>query len=145
MDRLIEFTNNNLLLVAGSVLMALAVVFYELRQRAQSVFEVTPLQAVRLINQGARVIDVRSPENFSSGHINGSLNLPGGDMTQDAGKKLKKNKPVVLVCDNGLTSARCIEPLRKAGFESAFSLQGGLTAWRRDNLPLFSETASQGG
>jgi rhodanese-related sulfurtransferase len=142
MDQLIEFTNNNLLLVSGTFLMALAVVFYEIRQRAQSVFEISPTQAVRLINQGARVVDVREADKFTLGHIIGALNFPGGKIDPAQGKRLKKNKPVLLVCDNGMSSGRCVDPLRKEGFESTFSLQGGLAAWQRENLPLDSGKAS---
>ena len=143
MDQLIEFTSNNALLVGGTVLMAIAVLLYEIRQRAQAVFEVTPAQAVQLINrQGARVLDIREQDKFAGGHIAGALNLPGGKIDEAQGKKLKKNKPVVVVCDNGVSSGRCVEPLRKEGFESTFSLQGGLTAWQRDNLPLVDGKAS---
>jgi rhodanese-related sulfurtransferase len=143
MDQLIEFASNNALLVGGTVLMAIAVLIYELRQRAQSVFEVTPVQAVQLINrQGARVLDIRDQDKFSGGHIAGALNLPGGKIGDAQGKKLKKNKPVVVVCDNGVSSSRCVEPLRKEGFESTFSLQGGLGAWQRDNLPLVNGKSS---
>jgi len=143
MDQLIEFTGNNALLVGGTVLMAIAVLFYEIRQRAQSVFEVTPTQAVQLINrQGARVLDIREQEKFVGGHIAGALNLPGGKIDEARGKKLKKNKPVVVVCDNGVSSARCVDPLRKEGFDAAFSLQGGISAWQRDNLPLVADKSS---
>lgn len=143
MAQIIEFTNNHPLLVAGTFLMLIAVLTYELRLRGRAVFEVTPTQAVRLINQGARVVDVREQAAFDAGHIAEALHMPAAGLTEAAGRKLKKNKPVVLVCDAGNASGRCVEPLRKAGFESAFSLQGGLAAWQRDNLPVVA-TRSKG-
>ena len=136
MDRLIEFTNNNPLLVAGTVMMALAVIFYELRIRTRGLVAVGTAQAVQLINNGARVVDVRDPAQFDAGHIVGAVQAAPEALADD--KRLKKNHPVIVVCDNGINSGRCIDQLRKAGFESAYSLRGGLSAWQQDNLPLIA-------
>jgi rhodanese-related sulfurtransferase len=53
-------------------------------------------------------------------------------------EKLKKlgSKPILTVCDAGMTSSRAANTLRKAGFESVYGLKGGLTAWTQANLPL---------
>ena len=136
MDRLIEFTNNNPLLVAGTVMMALAVIFYELRMRTRGLVAVGTAQAVQLINNGARVVDVRDAAQFDAGHIVGAVQAAPDALTDD--KRQKKNHPVIVVCDNGINSGRCIDQLRKAGFESAYSLRGGLSAWQQDNLPLIA-------
>jgi rhodanese-related sulfurtransferase len=141
MSQLIEYTNNNALLVAGTVLMALAVIFYELRMRSRAVAEITANQAVRLINQGARVVDVRDEAAWRSSHIIDSINIPAPQLASADDKRLKKNKPIILVCDNGATSGRCADTLRKAGFESVFSLGGGVGGWQRDNLPLVGAAA----
>ena len=52
MEQLIEFSNSHPLLVAGTILMALAVIFYELRMKTSSLTAISSVQAVRLINQG---------------------------------------------------------------------------------------------
>lgn len=140
MDRLLEFTNNNPLLVTGTFLMALAVLFYELRQRGQSVFQVTATQAVRLINQGARVIDLRDKAAYDTGHIIDATNIPAAEIESGADKALKKNRAVILVCESGITSGKYVAPLRKAGFEQAFSLRGGLASWRAENLPVVGKS-----
>jgi len=142
MGQIIEFANNHPLLAAGLILMGLTVLFYELRLRGRSVFEVTPSQAVRLINQGARVVDLRERAAYEAGHLIESMQLPAADLVAQADKKLKKNKPVLLVCDSGGTSGRCVEPLRKLGFENTFSLQGGIIAWQRENLPVVGGASS---
>ncbi|UCG73749.1 MAG: rhodanese-like domain-containing protein [Chromatiales bacterium] len=136
MDRLLEFTNNHPLLVAGTIMMALAVIFYELRMRTRGLVAVSTAQAVQLINNGARVVDVREQAQFDAGHIVGAVHAAPDALADD--KRLKKNRPVIVVCDNGLSSGRCSDQLRGAGFESAYSLRGGLTAWQQDNLPLIS-------
>ncbi len=48
----------------------------------------------------------------------------------------QRKKTLLLVCDNGIASGRSAAELRKAGFEQAFSLRGGLNAWRQENLPV---------
>ena len=140
MDRIIEFTNNHPLLVAGTMMMALTVIFYELRTRTRGLIAVGTAQAVQLINGGARVIDVRDQERFNAGHIVGSQRAVPEEIETD--KRLKKNRPIIVVCDNGINSGRCIDKLRTAGFESAYSLRGGLAAWQQDNLPLVSDEKS---
>ncbi len=135
MQEFLKFANDNALLVTATVLMALAVLFYELRQRSRRVFEVSCPQAVRLINAGAKIVDVRDSRRFEAGHIIDSINIPSDQLAKD--KRLPgKAKAVIVVCDRGVVSLRSVEELRKAGFEHAYSLRGGVEAWSQDNLPL---------
>ncbi|RMF98469.1 MAG: rhodanese-like domain-containing protein [Gammaproteobacteria bacterium] len=138
MARLIEFTNNHPLLVAGTVLMALAVIFYELRQRGRGLFELSPAQAVLLINKGAKVCDLREQDAWAKGHIVDAERVDAERLDEIAQRQAKKKRALLLVCDNGITSAREAERLRKQGHEQVFSLRGGMTAWLRDNLPVVS-------
>lgn len=138
MSELVEFATRHSLLVAGLIASAFAVMFYELRQRAQGVTNVSTADAVRLINKGALVVDVRKPEDFQNGHIVGARNVAFEQLERDTdlNNKKKKNRVVLTVCENGVTSARAANVLRKAGFEAVFSLKSGLSGWRSDNLPL---------
>lgn len=138
MDRLLEFIANNTLLAAGTVAMALAVIFNELRIKAGGLSAVTPVQAVRLINGGAKIVDVRDAERFAGGHIVDSVNAPAGELPDKLGKKLRQASSVILVCDTGTRSGSLVAKLRKQGFEQVFSLRGGIGAWQRDNLPVVS-------
>jgi rhodanese-related sulfurtransferase len=98
---------------------------------------VSAADAVRLINKGALVIDVRKPEDFSAGHIVNARNVPLERVQQDDDAINKqKNKILLAVCADGTSSGRAAGALRKAGYENAFSLKGGLAGWRADNLPL---------
>jgi rhodanese-related sulfurtransferase len=138
MEQLIEFSNNHPMLVAGAILMALAVIFYELRIKASGLTAISTSQAVRLINQGARVIDIRDKANFDVGHIVNSINIPAADLNQEGDKRLKSDKSIILVCDNGSKSSQCVTPMIKSGRENIFSLQGGLASWRQENLPVLA-------
>lgn len=139
MDQLLEFVSNNTLLAAGTVAMALAVIFNELRIKASGLTAIPPIQAVRLINGGAKVVDVRDKEHFGKGHIIDAVNIPEAELAAGLDAKLKKAKAVVVVCDTGGKSGHVVAKLRKSGVETVFSLQGGLGAWQRENLPVVAD------
>ena len=124
------------MLMAGTILMALAVIFYELRMKASGLTAISTVQAVRLINQGARVVDIREQTQYDDGHIVNSVHIPAAELDQESDKRLKNGKSIILVCDNGSKSSQCIAPMKKSGRENVFSLQGGLTSWRQENLPV---------
>jgi rhodanese-related sulfurtransferase len=137
MAQLVEFAGNHALLVSGLFAAWAAVMFYEIRMRSQAATHVTTADAVRLINKGALVIDVRKPEEFEKGHIVNARNVPLDRVQQDDDAiKKQKNKILLAVCADGATSGRAAGHLRKSGYENAFSLKGGLAGWRADNLPL---------
>jgi rhodanese-related sulfurtransferase len=93
---------------------------------------------VRLINKGATILDVRKPEAYGAGHIVNARNVPLPALEADpAGAVHKaKGRALLTVCDNGSSAAKAASLLRRAGFETVFSLKGGLTSWRAENLPL---------
>jgi rhodanese-related sulfurtransferase len=99
--------------------------------------KVSPAEAVRLINrEKAVLIDVSEPAEYAAAHASGSRSVPLAQI--DASTDLPKNKalPLVVVCPTGSRAARAVATLKKAGFESAQALVGGLAAWREANLPV---------
>lgn len=137
MGELVAFANSHPILASIVIGFLVAVLAYEVRLKSRGLVQVSTAMAVQLINRGAAIIDVRPPETFQAGHIVNAKNVPLPDLTTkpDAVKK-KKDKVLLTVCDNGVVARRAADILRKAGYDSAFSLQGGLAAWRTDNLPL---------
>jgi rhodanese-related sulfurtransferase len=136
-DQLLEFSGKHPLLVMGVVGTWLAVMIYEIRLKSQGFTHVSSADAVRLINKGAVVVDVRKADEFRAGHIVNAKNIELGDLNQDQGLISKyKNKVVVTVCNNGLASNKAANLLRKAGVAQAFSLRGGLAGWRNEKLPV---------
>lgn len=137
MGNLFEFAASHPLLASATIAMALIVIFYELRLKASGLSALSSAQAVQLINnQGARVVDIRDKEHFETGHIVDAINIPASDLATQIDKKLKKVKPIVVVCDTGTSSGQAVAVLRKSGHENTFNLQGGLAAWRSANLPI---------
>jgi rhodanese-related sulfurtransferase len=137
MERLIEYAGNHPLLVAAAVLAAVVLIIYEMRERAQGASSLSPQDLIRLQNQGALVLDIRPKEQYTAGHISGARQM-ASDQILKAGETLKKHreKLVVVYCDNGSVAAAAVRQLAEQGFKKAFSLRGGLNAWRTENLPL---------
>lgn len=137
MDTYLEFTANHTLLVGGLIFSFFLLVFTELRRKAQGLTNVDPQDAVKLINGDAVVIDLRSADAFARGHIVNAKNIPMDELEANRDKIGKfASRPVIAVCDAGVTSAKAVGTLRKSGMESVYGLKGGLTAWTQANLPL---------
>jgi rhodanese-related sulfurtransferase len=136
MNQLVEFASNHVWIVAGLIASWSAVMFYELRLRAHGATHVSAADAVRLINKGALVIDVRKPEEFATGHIVNARNVVLERVQKGDEIHKQKGKILLAVCGDGVSAGRAASLLRKAGYENAFSLKGGIAGWRADNLPL---------
>ncbi|MBS1765964.1 MAG: rhodanese-like domain-containing protein [Acidobacteria bacterium] len=67
--------------------------------------------------RGAVIVDVRTPEEFHRGHVDGALNLPLNQL-RDAAKRLDKQKPILLCCASGTRSALAARQLAAQGFET---------------------------
>ena len=137
MDRLLEYSGHHPWLVALALAAALAVLVYELRLRMQSAGALAPQEAIRLMNQGATVLDVRPQEAYAEGHINGARHFDA-EQILNAGETLKryKERPLIIVCDRGTVGAAAVRTLNQQGFTKVFNLRGGVAAWRSQNLPL---------
>jgi rhodanese-related sulfurtransferase len=146
MQRLLEFIGNHAWLASAAILAAAAVAFYEIRERMQAFAALSTMQAVRLMNQGALVIDLRGKELYDAGHIGDARNVPVAELASQA-ETLKKwrDKSVITYCDSGANGASGARTLMKLGFTKVFSLQGGLNAWVKDNLPLAKSAPAKGG
>ncbi|MGB5165791.1 MAG: rhodanese-like domain-containing protein [Woeseiaceae bacterium] len=139
MDKIIEFTNAHLLLVTGLFVSFFVLVFSEIRRKASDLVNVEPVEAVRLINNDATVIDLRSAEAFAGGHIVNARNIPFDELEGKQGQiENLKTKPVVAVCQAGITSTKAINTLKKSGFENVFGLKGGMASWSQAGLPVVS-------
>jgi rhodanese-related sulfurtransferase len=88
---------------------------------------VEPVDLPRIAN--VIVIDVRSPQEFAEGHVDGAINVPLDEISQSA-STLPKNTAVVTVCGKGGgRSEQAAHTLRALGFKSARPLCGGTQAW----------------
>ena len=93
------------------------------------------LQARRESGAAPVVIDVRTPEEYASGHIPGAVNVP---FDQVARRIAEIDAPhgVALYCMVGPRARRGESALIAAGYEQVLHLEGGLAAWQAAGLPV---------
>lgn len=83
------------------------------------------------------VLDVRTPGEFQSGHIQGAINVDYEGLNF-AGEvnKLDKTKTYAVYCRSGRRSGLATEVMAKNGFTSIFNLNGGIIDWQNAGKPL---------
>ena len=137
MDRLIEYVGHHPLLAAVTAAALALVIAYELYLHRQSSVGVSPQDLIRLMNQGAVVLDVRPQVEFEAGHIGGARRFASEELGKAADTlKRYREKPLVVYCEAGAAGASAVRQLAAQGFTKVASLKGGLAAWRAENLPL---------
>ena len=83
------------------------------------------------------VIDVRTPAEYSEGHIDGAKNIDFRDNKFEAGlAALDKKQPVLVHCAAGGRSTSSLKVFEKLGFTNVTHLDGGLNAWKAEGLPV---------
>ena len=124
-------------LVAATVVVLVLVIVFEMRARAESFSAISPQDAIRMMNRGAVIIDLRPAEQYAAGHLCGARRMDGEQILK-AGETLKKymQKPLIVYDESGSLGTSAARQLKSQGFTQAFNLRGGLSAWRSDNLPL---------
>jgi rhodanese-related sulfurtransferase len=84
--------------------------------------------AKSLAAAGAKVVDVRTAEEFASGHVPGAINIPYDQIARRASEIGPPSTPVVLYCRTGRRSGIAVEALQKAGYEMLYDFRS-VTAW----------------
>jgi rhodanese-related sulfurtransferase len=137
MNRLLEFIAHHPGLATASGALILVILLYELRMRAENRSAVSPQDVIRLMNQGALLLDLRPQEQYAAGHLQGAR-LMNGEQILKASDTLKKHKEktVVVYDESGSLGGAAVRQLASQGFTRVFTLRGGLAAWRADNLPV---------
>lgn len=144
--QLMQFVTAHPTQVAMLVVTAIAVLFYEWRLRGQSSGTISAQDAVRLMNQGAAVLDVRGADAWAAGHI-GNARAVAADGIAGAADSLKrfKDKPVIVYCERGVSANGAVRELTKLGFTRVFNLRGGISGWRSENLPVVRQDGAASG
>ena len=132
-EKKLDFFVNN---IALFFLIAVSGILLILPNRFKKTISVK--ESVVLINrQPTILIDVRNANEFTLGRIDNSLNIPLDQLAENI-DKLKKNpnKTILVYCQKGFRSSQAVKILNKLGIDSAVSIDGGLDAWQKDNLPI---------
>ena len=130
-----KFLIDNIWLIGLALISGGALLWPNLQRRGH---RVSILEATQLINRGkAVIVDVRDPAAFTAGHLRDAKNIPLKDLSKRVGELDKfKSKTVIVVCQAGVQSVKAAAQLKKAGFNEVVSLDGGVSAWQAQGLPL---------
>lgn len=83
------------------------------------------------------LLDVRTPEEFAAGHLEGAKNIDYKDTGFGAKMAaLDKSKPYLVYCHSGRRSAAASEQMAAAGFSKVYNLDGGIEAWQAAGQPV---------
>jgi rhodanese-related sulfurtransferase len=134
-DSAVQFLIDNIPIIAVAFVSGAMLVWPLVRQRAAGP-ALSSLEATRLINsKNAQIVDVRGATDFAAGSLPNAKNIPTANLKDRSGE-LKKERPVIVVCNTGSTAGPAAAQLRAAGFADVFVLAGGIAGWREAGLPL---------
>ena len=83
------------------------------------------------------LLDVRTPEEFASGHIQGALLVPVAELPDELDQLgAYKDRGVVIYCESGGRANKALDILEEAGFHKLAILEGSMSRWREEGLPV---------
>ena len=136
MSQLSEFITVNWALIAAFVII-LALLVRNIAGGA-GIVGLRPAEVVKLINHNdAIVVDVRTDQEFQSGHVLNAIHIPLG-MFESRIQELDQYKelPIIMGCQSGNRSGKAVTLLVKRGFTHVYNLTGGMMAWSNASLPV---------
>ncbi len=89
---------------------------------------VSAAEALALVGDGATVLDVRENAEWNAGHAPGAIHIPAAQVAAQAGRRLPKERQVIVVCRSGSRARSATTTLKGMGVE-AVTLRGGMRAW----------------
>lgn len=102
-------------------------------EKKESVFLIDTHELKEAVTQrNVQLIDIRTPNEFSSGHIENAVNVDFFNQNNFKATftKLDKKKPLYIYCRSGKRSSRAAKQLTGLGFEKIYDLKGGYMKWR---------------
>ncbi|NVK23884.1 MAG: thiosulfate sulfurtransferase GlpE [Gammaproteobacteria bacterium] len=99
---------------------------------------IDPVDAFEKIKSGNVVVaDIRDPQSFKAGHVEGAFMLNNSTMTEFSGIT-EFDTPVLVFCYHGHSSQGAAQYLANQGYEEVYSVNGGFEMWKQ-NFPFVSE------
>jgi len=137
MEEYYNFISNNPVLFILFFVILGFIIFNEYKTLTQKFKNITPQDAVFLINKDAFILDVRESSELNQGTIKDSkhINFSSVETSLDSIKKYS-SKPTIVYCKSGVRSATISNILSKNNFNEVYSMKGGFEAWVSDNLPV---------
>ncbi len=93
-------------------------------------------------NKQLQIVDVRTPQEFASGHIEGAINIDWRDASfPDKIVKLKKKKAVLIYCRSGRRSLSAMNKMMELGFKETYNMEGGILEWGKKKYKILIPAA----
>ena len=103
---------------------------------------ITVAEAYEMINANLEnpnfvILDVRTPEEYNSGHIENSTLIDfRSDNFKEEINELDKNNTYLIYCRTGGRSASALNMMKELGFDNVYNMLGGITLWEKETYPI---------
>lgn len=89
-------------------------------------------------NNTGLIVDVRTPQEYASGHIAGAINIDWKNQEEFTSKikEVSKDKTVLIYCHSGHRSGLATKYLKNEGYSKIYNLETGIMGWKGENLPV---------
>ncbi len=144
MEQIGSFILNHWLLFLALLVVFSLLLMNTARSRLLGFQELNATEAVQMMNHDEPLLlDTRSADEFTQGHILGALNIPQDRLPERLGElDTWRARKIIVYCRTGQRSAVAAAQLKKAGFEHVHKLKGGILAWQGAGLPLTEAAAT---
>ncbi len=134
-----SFISENVVLVMAFVILLIMIINLELKTTFSSVKKLTIDELTSLVNSSrVLLIDLRKSDEYQKGHIVNAKNCSMNDLES---LKINKIDYVVTYSTNDNESIKAAKKLNKIGIQNTCYLDGGITTWLDNNMPLSGEDA----
>lgn len=146
MQEIITFIKEHIILSVTWISLLLIMLYTLINDWIYKPYLISRNKAIFLINQkNAIIIDIRDHQEFLTEHIMHSINISIEKIKNQNCSELKKFKknPLIIVHKTSILPYSIIQQLKKLQFEQIYILNGGITSWKTDNLPVVCKNNKQ--
>lgn len=133
----------NIFIIGALICLTILGVYFFTINTAKSESSNSPLVSILEVkksmdsNEKVPLIDVRRPDEYSAGHLKGSVLLTLDTIGEKASIVMPdKNKKYYVYCRTGHRSGQAITQLQQMGYTDVHSMEGGITAWQEAGYPV---------
>jgi rhodanese-related sulfurtransferase len=139
-----EFFNEQWPLFLAAFVITLMLIYSYIGDKLAGFSSVGTDEAIRLFNDDAYLLDVRTAGEYNDGYIGEANNISVTELASRIGHlPADKEQPIMVYCATGSRSSRAAAMLAKNGYTKVFNLSGGITAWKNANLPVGRQKKSK--
>lgn len=102
-------------------------IFEKRYNRSMEKYDISMEQLNNMVSKGAVLLDIRSPQEYEEGHLEGSILIPEYELMAKVGKIITdKEKTIIVYCNTGTRSKKAQKILNRLGYEKVYNLYQGL-------------------